>query len=213
MLFKENTENSNVTFCIKNPTVKYEFQLHQDNNPLEIETLEKVTVTCHRGDYIITGVIGEHWVFNQKKFKTTYIPVINNINKGEAWANPDSKIKIVNLNKDNKNGELSLPWGPNGTKKEVKYTKEDVLIWDEDGYWYPCKKSVFENTYLISQSKTELEEQFQNLLKLTNNNDNLETQDVSSNSETRLNVNEINNLMPLSTNTTIYNSQIPKNLN
>ncbi len=77
MLFKENTENSNVTFCIKNPTVKYEFQLHQDNNSLEIETLEKVTVTCHRGDYIITGVIGEHWVVNQKKFKTTYIPVIN----------------------------------------------------------------------------------------------------------------------------------------
>ncbi|WP_342254106.1 PGDYG domain-containing protein [Spiroplasma endosymbiont of Zeiraphera isertana] len=213
MLFKENTENSNVTFCIKNPTVKYEFQLHQDNNPLEIETLEKVTVTCHRGDYIITGVIGEHWVVNQKKFKNTYIPVINNISKGEAWANPDSKIKIVNLNKDNKSGELSLPWGPNGTKKEVQYTKEDVLIWDEDGYWYPCKKSVFENTYLISQSKTELEEQFQNLLKLTNNDDNLETQDVSSNSETRLNVNEINNLMPLSTNTTIYNSQTPKNLN
>ncbi|WP_342218737.1 hypothetical protein [Spiroplasma endosymbiont of Amphimallon solstitiale] len=152
-------------------------------------------------------------VLNQKKFKTTYIPVINNISKGEAWANPDSKIKIVNLNKDNKSGELSLPWGPNGTKKEVQYTKEDVLIWDEDGYWYPCKKSVFENTYLISQSKTELEEQFQNLLKLTNNNDNLETQDVSSNSETRLNVNEINNLMSLSTNTTIYNSQIPKNLN
>ncbi|WP_342266614.1 MULTISPECIES: hypothetical protein [unclassified Spiroplasma] len=72
---------------------------------------------------------------------------------------------------------------------------------------------MFENTYLISQSKTELEEQFQNLLKLTNNDDNLETQDVSSNSETRLNVNEINNLMPLSTNTTIYNSQTPKNLN
>jgi len=71
---------------------------------------------------------------------------------------------------------------------------------------------VFENTYLISQSKTELEEQFQNLLKLTNNNDNLETQNVSSNSETRLNVNEIN-LMTLSKNTTIYNSQIPKNLN
>ncbi|WP_174481364.1 PGDYG domain-containing protein [Spiroplasma endosymbiont of Danaus chrysippus] len=213
MLFKENTENSNVTFCIKNPTVKYEFQLHQDNNPLEIETLEKVTVTCHRGDYIITAVIGEHWVVNQKKIKTTYIPVINNISKGEPWANPDSKIKIVNLNKDNKSGELSLPWGPNGTKKEVQYTKEDVLIWDEDGYWYPCKKSVFENTYLISQSKTELEEQFQNLLKLTNNDDNLETQDVSSNSETRLNVNEINNLMPLSTNTTIYNSQTPKNLN
>lgn len=72
---------------------------------------------------------------------------------------------------------------------------------------------MFENTYLISQSKTELEEQFQNLLKLTNNNENLETQDLSSNSETRLNVNEINNSMPLSTNTKIYNSKIPKNLN
>lgn len=87
----------------------------------------------------MTGVIGEQWVVNQKKFKVTYIPIIENTIKGETWANPDSKIKTVNLNNDNQSGKLSLPWEPNGTKKEVEYTKEDVLIYDEEGYWYPCK--------------------------------------------------------------------------
>lgn len=33
MLLKENTSSSNIIFCIKNPTVKYQFQLHQDNQP------------------------------------------------------------------------------------------------------------------------------------------------------------------------------------
>ncbi len=49
---------------------------------------------------------------------------VYNISKGETWANPDSKIKIVNLNKDNKSGELSLPWGPNGTKKKYNILKK-----------------------------------------------------------------------------------------
>lgn len=53
-------------------------------------------------------------------------------------------------------------------KKEVEFTKEDVLIYDEkEKYWYPCKKSVFTSTYLINESKIELEKQFKYLLKLT----------------------------------------------
>ncbi|WP_425381333.1 hypothetical protein [Spiroplasma endosymbiont of Polydrusus pterygomalis] len=55
MLFKEKITNSSITFCIKNPTIKYRFQLYQDSNPIE-----KVTVTCHQGDYIMTRVIDEN---------------------------------------------------------------------------------------------------------------------------------------------------------
>ncbi len=188
MLFKENITNSNIIFCIKNPIIKYRFQLYQDSNPIEIKTIEKVTVTCHQGDYIMTGVIDENWVVNEKKFKDTYTPIINNSIKCAALANPDSKIKTVNLNKDDRSGKLSLPWGPNGAKKEIEYTKEDVLNYEEkEKYWYPCKKSVFEKTYLINESKIELEKQFKVLL-----------QTLNSNNQKQLNVSEINDwLSPL----------------
>lgn len=197
MSFKKNIANSNITFCIKNPTIKYKFQLHQDSKPIEIKTIEKVTVTCHQGDYIMTGVVDEQWVVNQKKFKTTYTPIIENTIKAEALANSDSKIKPINLNKDNQNGKLLLPWGENGAKKEVEFTKEDVLIYDEkEKYWYPCKKSVFASTYLINESKIELEKQFKDLLKLTTKkNTNSQLHNLNSNNQKQLNVSEINDCL------------------
>lgn len=80
-----------------------------------------------------------------KKIKDTYIPIIDNSIKCAALANPDSKIKTVNLNKDNQSGKLSLPWRPNGAKKEIEYTKEDVLIYEEkEKYWYPCKNQYLQ---------------------------------------------------------------------
>lgn len=128
MLFKENTENSNVTFCIKNPTVKYGFQLHQDNNQIEIETLEKVTVTCHPSDYIITEVIGEHWVVNQKNLKLLIFQLLIIQARGKLEQIPILKSKQLILIKIIKVENYHYLGVPNGTKKEVQYTKEDVLI-------------------------------------------------------------------------------------
>lgn len=161
-------------FCIKKPNVEYGAKLHNDE-PVEVETLEG-TVTCHRNDYIMTGVIGEHWVVNEKKFKEKYEKTSWKQDEAGNWrgtvrANPDSSVtewKKVEANLTS----VDLPWGPGGSMKTVAISDADVLILDKEGeYYYPCKKDVFKGTYQTSRSQKELEKWFkQELYKLNQEN-------------------------------------------